>query len=106
MKNTDARIYAYKADPWSRVVNISQCLERGGKFLYTGRPPLEEMPEGGQLNPCLTISMDQSQSLMDQLWDIGLRPSEGSGSAGSLRATEKHLGDMRAIVSKKLGVEL
>ena len=28
----------------------------------------------------------------------GIRPSEGSGSAGSLAATERHLHDMRALV--------
>lgn len=36
--------------------------------------------------------------LMDDLWVCGLRPSEGSGSAGALAATERHLGDMRRIV--------
>ena len=35
--------------------------------------------------------------LMDELWQCGFRPSEGSGSAGSLAATERHLRDMQAI---------
>jgi hypothetical protein len=35
--------------------------------------------------------------LMDQLWQCGLRPTEGTGSAGSLAATERHLKDMREI---------
>ena len=34
---------------------------------------------------------------MDELWRCGLRPSEGTGSAGSLAATERHLKDMQAI---------
>jgi hypothetical protein len=46
------------------------------------------------------------QKLMDDLWDCGLRPSEGTGSAGALAAVEKHLGDMRKIAGKKIGVEL
>ena len=41
-----------------------------------------------------------AQELIDQLWQAGLRPSEGSGSAGSLAATERHLDDMRALVFK------
>jgi len=41
---------------------------------------------------------------MDSLWDCGLRPSEGTGSAGALSATQKHLDDMRKIVFKKLGL--
>jgi hypothetical protein len=36
----------------------------------------------------------------------GIRTSEGSGSAGSLAATERHLADMRAIVANSLGVEM
>ena len=47
-----------------------------------------------------------TQKLMDELWNCGFRPSEGTGSAGSLKKTEDHLKDMRKIVSKKLGVEL
>lgn len=56
--------------------------------------------------PTTAITKDAAQVLMDDLWRAGLRPSEGSGSAGSLRATEKHLNDLRKIVSKKLGVDL
>ena len=56
--------------------------------------------------PTLTISNHSAQLLMDDLWKCGLRPSEGTGSAGSLRATEKHLEDMRTIVSKTLEVNL
>lgn len=39
----------------------------------------------------------EAQRLMDELWDCGLRPSEGTGSAGSLAATERHLKDMQTI---------
>lgn len=54
--------------------------------------------------PPLTICPEAGQKLMDDLWDCGLRPSEGAGSAGQLAATQKHLGDMRKIVEKKLNV--
>lgn len=37
------------------------------------------------------------QVLMDDLWNIGIRPTEGTGSAGSLKATQNHLEDMRKI---------
>jgi hypothetical protein len=41
---------------------------------------------------------------MDQLWQCGLRPSEGTGSAGSLAATQRHLEDMRALVFQHVDV--
>lgn len=54
--------------------------------------------------PSFSLEHTTAQSLMDQLWNCGFRPSEGTGSAGSLAATEKHLADMRAITFNKLGV--
>lgn len=50
--------------------------------------------------PTFSLESDKAQFLMDELWHCGLRPTEGSGSAGSLAATEKHLQDMRALVFK------
>lgn len=49
------------------------------------------------LEPFLEIEMHEAQELMDSLWDCGLRPSEGSGSAGAMKKTEEHLDDMRTI---------
>ncbi len=46
------------------------------------------------------LTDEAAQQLMDELWRCGLRPTEGSGSAGSLAATERHLEDMRALVFK------
>lgn len=46
----------------------------------------------------IRFTREDAQRLMDELWGVGLRPSEGSGSAGSLAATERHLADMRALV--------
>lgn len=47
--------------------------------------------------PTMALKTDEAQELMDELWRCGLRPTEGSGSAGSLAATERHLADMKAI---------
>lgn len=59
-----------------------------------------------ETQPCLTFHKDDAQAFMDELWHAGFRPTEGSGSSGSLAATQAHLKDMRAIVGKKLDVEL
>jgi hypothetical protein len=47
--------------------------------------------------PAMRLRMNAAQRVMDELWRCGLRPSEGTGSAGSLAATERHLGDMQRI---------
>lgn len=53
----------------------------------------------------LDIDINEAQKLMDDLWDCGLRPSEGTGSAGALAATQKHLNDLRKIAFNKLGIK-
>ena len=49
------------------------------------------------IEPTFRLNMSEAQQLMDELWDCGLRPTEGTGSAGALAATQKHLDDMRQI---------
>jgi len=72
-----------------------------------GKPLEGDLLKDGEVPPPTTrLPMEVAQQLMDQLWLCGLRPTEGTGSAGSLAATEKHLNDMRAIVSKQLQVQL
>ena len=48
----------------------------------------------------MRLTRNEAQELMDALWDAGLRPTEGSGSAGALAATQAHLKDMQRIVFK------
>ena len=60
--------------------------------------------EGECYMPTLSIPIPQAQVLIDDLWRAGLRPSEGTGSAGSLAATERHLKDLQKIVYKKLSL--
>jgi hypothetical protein len=57
--------------------------------------PFEVLPKAQ-----IRLSTMKAQKLMDDLWDCGIRPSEGSGSAGAMAATERHLEDMRSLVFK------
>ena len=45
----------------------------------------EVIKEGAYCDaPSLELKVEEAQALMDELWRAGLRPTEGSGSAGSL----------------------
>lgn len=65
----------------------------------------EHEPATKLLSPLFCLSLKEAQGLMDNLWLCGLRPSEGTGSAGSLKATQGHLEDMRKIAFHFLGTE-
>ena len=57
-----------------------------------------------KLEPFIEIELHEAQILMDDLWEAGVRPTEGSGSAGAMKAVQNHLEDMRKITFKKIGI--
>ena len=57
-----------------------------------------------EIPPALQVKMSDAQMLMDTLWDCGLRPTEGSGSAGALLATQEHLQSMKEMATRLLAV--
>ena len=67
---------------------------------------MEHVPEGKEVPTSFKLTDEAAQELMNRLWNLGVRPSDGTGNTGQLKATEDHLKDMRKIVSKKLGVDL
>ena len=70
-----------------------------------GKLVMEAVPDHGLIPPLLRITSHEAQVFMDDLWDCGIRPTEGSGSAGAMRATEKHLEDMRKIVFHHMSMD-
>lgn len=52
--------------------------------------------------PLLQLPKESLQSLMDELWHLGIRPTEGHGSTGQLAATEKHLAHTTQLLTDTL----
>jgi hypothetical protein len=65
----------------------------------------ETIADTAMMKPLLAIRMEQAQVLMDDLWNAGVRPTEGAGSAGSMRAAQDHIKDLRRVAFKALGIE-
>jgi len=65
-------------------------------------PTWKEVPEGQMIDYANDIILrpEQAQELMDSLWQCGLRPVQGSGSAGSLAATEEHLKTVKEYLDR------
>jgi hypothetical protein len=86
--------------PWSRGVEF---LIKSGNSVGIA-VTMKTIVEGEAVKPTFELKMNEAQTLMDDLWNCGLRPTEGSGSAGALRATQEHLKDMRKLVFAKLNL--
>lgn len=86
-------------EPWKDGVEIAVFEKHPtGRVMYAERLTMRELTPGEYIGePTMRLKNDEAQMLIDELWRCGLRPSEGSGSAGSLAATERHLKDMQAI---------
>lgn len=85
-----------------QCVPVGEEIERGRPFAtsvnFTRLKEDEVAPA-----PTMSLNDTAAQQLMDELWRCGVRPRDGTGSAGSLAATEKHLADMRSVAFGLLG---
>ncbi len=83
--------------PWWNAIELLVYEKHGDRLSVARAVQLETVESGAFIEPTMRLNMTEAQELMDSLWHCGLRPSEGSGSAGAMAATEKHLADMQKI---------
>lgn len=91
---------------WGKSIDLVVLnFDEGGERRLVAKPlELVGIDDGMMIaEPTMRMSPDQAQQMMDALWDCGIRPTAGSGSAGSLAATQEHLADMRKIAFDLLG---
>ena len=76
----------------------------GGKYA-AHKLEMTQMEKGCVIPVFVQIEQEESQVLMDDLWEAGIRPTEGSGSAGAMKAVQNHLSDLKTILFHKLGIK-
>ena len=84
--------------PWWHGVNLLAVSPDGKGVLDTGGLLLKEVPDSVEVGPTFHMDLKEAQVLMDDLWASGIRPTDGKATPGALKATERHLEDMRKIV--------
>lgn len=90
------RIRARKVE-WGN--GISFFIHEGNKLVT--KMKFEEQRENFPILNMERMSNEDAQLLMDDLWDCGFRPTEGTGSAGAMAATQSHLKDLQRLVFKE-----
>jgi hypothetical protein len=92
--------------PWTGGIEflLTEKMQDGRRAIAT-KITMEVQEDGYLVEPSFRLSHEDAQALMDELWNCGLRPTEGTGSAGALAATQKHLEDMRRLVFEKDSVK-
>ncbi len=93
--------------PWAHVVEFV-LMEIDGDLVRAVSEPVVmrkvEPCEAVTHRPMVTLRGPEAQLLMDDLWRAGIRPSEGTGSAGQLAAVQSHLQHMRHVHDRLLDV--
>lgn len=112
MFHNEMRIKAWRDVAWGKNIRLAIACRTDeadkanmievARFTFERHHTAHALPSEN----ILSVTQECAQGLMDDLWKCGIRPTEGAGTAGSMAAAQKHLADMRAIVSKKLGIVL
>ena len=88
---------------WGDSISLVYYEKHGDRAFYSSKVDLTEIKRGELVTPDPVfnhIPREAMQQLMDELWECGLRPAQGAGSAGQLAAVERHLADMQRLVFK------
>ncbi len=107
MSKVGHRAHAH-ADPQSMGDWIGLYLSdygMDGRRAVATNVTFEQAIDGQYTPPTLRIPRENAQSLMDDLWHCGLRPTLGKQSEGVTAAQGRHLEDMRAVAFAKLNIE-
>lgn len=77
---------------------------REGDITHFGQPIAMVPVEGQRIEPCVEFDPKKgaAQTLMDDLWRCGVRPTE-YGSSGQIAAIEAHLKTVREIEARTAG---
>lgn len=90
-------------NPMAQYINvfIGQEDERGKRY-FAEDVKVSEVSEADIPPHAMQLEPEAAQRLMDDLWNVGIRPTEGHGSAGQLAATEAHLKDVQGLLREVL----
>lgn len=73
---------------------------QGGVFIAAPLT-LNQIPENSDHLATMMLEPIEAQLMLDQLWQSGIRPSDGDASIGMIGAMKEHLADMRRLVFKE-----
>lgn len=88
--------------PWHRGIEFLLTTLVDNQTMAVGKLEFETTQMNFVEGPTFSLSLDEAQTLMDDLWNCGIRPTEKIDNPGELRATKYHLEDTRKLVDRLL----
>ena len=60
---------------------------------------MKVVEQGSLVEPLFNLDSDEAQALMDAMWNVGVRPSNGEGNVGMIGAMKEHLASLKEDVA-------
>lgn len=81
------------------LVNVTlACESEDPQKIIVGQFVANEKARYSAIGCSVTLERQDFQMLVDDLWNMGIRPRAARGSAGQLDAVQAHLKDMQQLV--------
>tara|TARA_B110000503_G_scaffold135689_1_gene216696 strand:+ start:1074 stop:1382 length:309 start_codon:yes stop_codon:yes gene_type:complete len=68
-----------------------------------GPVEITEVTDGQQWEPFLNLKFEEAQTLLESLWEAGIRSPQITSTLGEINATKHHLKDMQRLVFNEKG---
>ena len=78
-------------------------VKTNGKRASINPVEITEISDRQQLEPFLNLEYEEAQSLLESLWEAGVRSPQITSTLGEINATKHHLKDMQRLVFKEQG---
>lgn len=92
--------------PYTDTVSVLAVVQDGTGFLSAFATPVDfvfvnRTPDKPIAGPTFELPSHAARSLMNALWEAGMRPTEFKSPSGEINRLEAHLQDMRKLVFGK-----
>lgn len=84
-------------------IRLFGYVKTNGKSASIEPVQITEIPDGQQWEPFLNLEYEEAQTLLESLWEAGVRSSQITSTLGEINATKHHLKDMQRLVFKETG---
>ena len=90
-------------DPSARAIPLYVWARQPNGELFAARPVVfEPVDETLMREPTLYLSLENANSLMDDLWRAGVRPTNIRNQSEIVNAKDRHIEDLRVFATKLL----
>ena len=88
-----------RSELWNDAIDVLMFVDDGQRSVVT-ELKLEPIKDGTYCSPSFSLTPQEAQEMMNELWACGIRPHNGQGGPAQVEAMRDHLRDLQRVVFK------